>query len=232
MLKVYYGDIRNLRPGWEQYPIGKARLERTLRYKKIADQARSVGAELLLYQAFQRVFPNFSPPAIFRTGEHGKPALADGNGALCFPSGKLAEFNLSHSGDYVACVIADRSVGIDIEAEKDAIRPGILRFLAKEERMDVENASCGAQRFFEYWVLKESYIKAVGTGFAKAPDSFCLLKCGDGYRAYENGQDQGYGFQLLAAPSGYKMAVCAEGDIWEAIEPEELVLDKFSGKER
>ena len=48
MLKVYYGDIRNLRPEWEQYPIGKARLERTLRYKKIADQARSVGAELLL----------------------------------------------------------------------------------------------------------------------------------------------------------------------------------------
>lgn len=232
MLRIYYGNIRNLDPQWDLYPIGKARMEKVLRYKKKADQARSAGAELLLYQALSRCFPEFSPPASFGAGEHGKPYLTEENESLRLPSGRMVEFNLSHSGDYAACVIADRPVGIDIELGKDRIRPGILRFLAEEERRDVESAGCAPGRFFDYWVLKESCIKAVGTGFAKAPDSFCMVKEKNGYRAVENGRDLGYGFRLLPAPAGYKMAVCAEKDIWEDTEPEELDLGKISGKER
>ena len=67
-------------------------------------------------------------------------------------------------------------------------------------------------------------MKAVGTGFAKSPASFCLADEREGFRVYENGMDQGYGLRLLPAPPGYRMAVCAKDGIWENIEPEEVFL--------
>ena len=224
MIKLYYGDISHLVPPWESYLVGKERLERTMGYKRQEDQARSIGAELILNKALARLFPAFRPPAQFQKEEHGKLFLAEGNEDLRLEDGRMAEFNLSHSGNFVACAVADRPVGVDIEEPKDSIRPGILRFLAEEEKKDVLEAASESRRFFEYWVLKESYMKAVGTGFTKAPSSFRVMEKDGRYQVIENGERMPYGFRLYRLPSGFFMAVCAENGIWEELEPEELEI--------
>ena len=174
MLNIYYAEVGNLKPPWEQYPISRERLEKIERYAHISDKARSAGAELLLNYGLKNCVNGFVPPAAFETGKHGKPFIKQGQRELLLPDGKPIQVNLSHSGDYGACVISDRAAGIDIEKEKNNIRPGVMRVLSEEERQAVEQSDNQICRFFDFWVLKESYMKAVGTGFTKPPSSFSV----------------------------------------------------------
>lgn len=92
--------------------------------------------------------------------ENGKPVYAN-----C----RDVHFNLSHSGDYVACVVSEREVGIDVEGHRQ-VRKGIAeRFFSKEE---FEWMSKGdyVDRFFRLWTIKEAYAKLVGKGIAQMID--------------------------------------------------------------
>jgi 4'-phosphopantetheinyl transferase len=104
------------------------------------------------------------PPSAWRfePGPHGRPEIAGPERAL-----GLA-FNVSHTPGLVACAVAARPVGVDVE---DLGRRGSFleiaeRFFSPAEAEDVlglppERAT---ERFFEYWTLKESLLKALGTG--------------------------------------------------------------------
>jgi len=94
-----------------------------------------------------------------RRGPQGKPALAA-------PMLRL-DFNLSHSGDWLALVVSDgTAVGIDLEycdAGRDVLKLA-RRFFCTAELADLEACS-GAERnsrFYDYWTLKEACIKATG----------------------------------------------------------------------
>lgn len=101
----------------------------------------------------------------FVTNEHGRPAIAEPASAASL------RFNLSHTRGLVVCLVArEREVGVDVEdRERDGklldvadryFSPGevaALRALPSREQLD---------RFFVYWTLKESYIKARGMGLA------------------------------------------------------------------
>ena len=83
----------------------------------------------------------------------------------------VPEFNLSHTAGLIACAVTGaRAVGADVEhvherrssldiAERyfAATEANALAALPKAQQMD---------RFFHYWTLKESYIKARGKGLA------------------------------------------------------------------
>jgi len=119
------------------------------------------------------------PPSLweFAQADHGKPYIIG-------PAAQLY-FNLSHSSEWVACAVARfPSVGIDIE--RTSRNPEILRlakrFFAPPEYADVR-ARAGAarkERFFDYWTLKEAYIKARGEGISLGLDRF-------GFRIGESG---------------------------------------------
>ncbi len=91
----------------------------------------------------------------------------------CTPKGKpYAEnlplhFNISHSGQWVACAVSDRPIGIDMEAVRPldlklATRicsPQDLNYFIKERTF------LGRQRrLYEIFTAKEAYFKAKGTG--------------------------------------------------------------------
>lgn len=231
MLNSYYGEITGLRPPWKQYPISRERLEKIERYVHASDKARSAGAELLLNYGLKNCVNGFVPPAAFETGEHGKPIIKQRQKGLVLPDGKPIQVNLSHSGDYAACVIGDRAAGIDIEKEKTGIRPGIMRVLSEEERQAVEQSDNRICRFFDFWVLKESYMKAVGTGFTKPPSSFSVRLEHGRYRIYEQGVLQNYECYLYQLPGGYHLAVCAEGcDEREVPVLEKVLWDETKGQ--
>ena len=72
-------------------------------------------------------------------------------------------FNISHSSNYVACVIGDRPVGIDIEKARKGRQNLARRFFDRAESDWIEEAESD-ERFFRIWTLKEAYGKATGQG--------------------------------------------------------------------
>ncbi len=91
----------------------------------------------------------------FEYNEHGKPHLA-----------RHADlhFNISHCKEAVACVIADREVGIDVERRgryKDTLAKHILN---EKEWTDVLNSDDRDLLFTILWTKKEALLKKTGTG--------------------------------------------------------------------
>jgi 4'-phosphopantetheinyl transferase len=107
---------------------------------------------------------------VFKKNEYGRPEISGpATSPDASPLPKLA-FNLAHTRGLIVCLVAlDREIGIDVEhttraSDTDQIldrfsplEAGTMRALSPEERRD---------RFFDYWTLKESYIKARGMGLA------------------------------------------------------------------
>jgi 4'-phosphopantetheinyl transferase len=97
---------------------------------------------------------------------HGRPHVAADQRVPGLPA-----FNLSHTRGLIACAVAGASaIGADVEHVHDrtssldiadryfaAAESAALRALPPEARTD---------RFFHYWTLKESYIKARGQGLS------------------------------------------------------------------
>jgi len=101
----------------------------------------------------------------FEAGEHGRPEIAApaGHGEL--------RFNLSHTDGLVALAVVRRlDVGVDVEhVHRRRETVGIAdRFFAAAEVAELRSLPGEQQhsRFFDYWTLKESYIKARGMGRA------------------------------------------------------------------
>ncbi len=137
--------------------------------KMIADEtartgATSTGAELKGSELEEDTL-------VFIIGEHGKPAIKGMSGF---------HFNLSHSGNYVACVISDGEVGIDIQNrtksneriaervfeswKKDYFESGIL---PGTDCLCITSAQDKEMRFCEMWCLTESQNKLTGMGLSK-----------------------------------------------------------------
>ena len=91
----------------------------------------------------------------FRKDENGKPHVV----------GLPIHFNVSHSGDFVACAVDNSPVGIDIEQIR-SIRPALVKKVCTEaERAYVEDQEGDMLvRFFEVWTSKEAWFKYIGTG--------------------------------------------------------------------
>ena len=83
-------------------------------------------------------------------GEQGKPYLQN--------SGDIF-FNLSHSGDYVLCGIADRQIGVDIQKRHDKDVSGV-----KEK---IHNAQDKEEDFFLLFSAKEAFCKCTGEGLQR-----------------------------------------------------------------
>jgi 4'-phosphopantetheinyl transferase len=102
-------------------------------------------------------------------GEFGKPYLAPG----CTAGG--LQFNLSQTRGFVACAVAYREVGVDVESTDRLTDIDIAdTVFAPEEALLVKTAPPERQRylFFRFWTLKEAFIKATGEGLRRPLDSF------------------------------------------------------------
>lgn len=130
--------------------------EKVLSYRGNEDKARSLGASLLLEYVFEKMVGEKHPTLI--QGQEGKPYLKE------YPD---LFFNVSHSGDYVVCVVADQEVGVDIQQHKSVGKRFAERFFCEEENKYLavaEGHEEGINRFFQIWTRKESYVKFLGTG--------------------------------------------------------------------
>lgn len=105
----------------------------------------------------------------FSKGEHGKPELTNSPVPL--------RFNLSHTSHHVVCVVTPiYDVGIDIEhtARKNDVLAIADRYFSEQEVTDLFELPVERQadRFFDYWTLKEAYMKASGEGISLGLGNF------------------------------------------------------------
>jgi|HubBroStandDraft_4_1064222.scaffolds.fasta_scaffold408905_1 4'-phosphopantetheinyl transferase len=134
--------------------------------------------EYLLTRALVRAtLSRYAPVApaawAFRANTYGRPEIA-------LPGHAWLRFNLSNTYGLIACAVArDRDVGVDVE---DTERSGETVEIAHHFFSPREAAALRAlpaplqrPRFFDYWTLKEAYIKARGMGLAIPLDQFSFL---------------------------------------------------------
>jgi 4'-phosphopantetheinyl transferase len=110
---------------------------------------------------------------VFVVNRYGKPALR-----RCGSAAPDLRFNLSHTNGLVAlAVTAGREVGLDIEEHTRArVDVSVRRFFSAAEISALEELPEADQRsrFFDYWTLKEAYVKARGLGLSLPLDSFAM----------------------------------------------------------
>lgn len=92
-------------------------------------------------------------------GEHGKPF---------FTLQPKIHYNISHSGKYVACILASQEVGLDIQMHRKVNYGRMLeRMVPAHMVREILEADEPEQAFFTQWVLREAYIKWTGEGLSR-----------------------------------------------------------------
>lgn len=109
-------------------------------------------ARHLLWQEFQIPYT-----AKIAYGPHGKPYLAD------YPD---VHFNISHSGQYVVCIVSDRPVGIDIQEIVPYCPETAVSVCSQEEIVRLNSSAESEAEFARIWTKKEAFVKLTGDGIA------------------------------------------------------------------
>lgn len=180
-------------------------------------KAQSVGAGLLLAYAVNMAGER--GPVIFEDSSYEEVSLSDVLSALksavpqCRDNFKIERtsagkpyfsncdhlyFNLSHSGEYAACVLADHEVGVDIQKVQGAaaVRRIAPRILHAGEAAYREEESM----LYRIWTVKEAYVKATGEGIRR---DFRKIRVD-----FEKGTVEDMPFTLWESIPGYMLAVC------------------------
>ena len=160
---------------WKEMP--EERRERSLRFRRRKDFARCVFAYGLLRHALYAEY-GLRPGRIQREPAHGKPYFCD----VRFPY-----FNLSHSGNYIACALSDSEVGIDVQTsdEMDVLLADRI-LSAQEQSLFTGNDKKAA--LTRAWALKESRLKMSGEGLATDMRTISLAH----HREWDFKEDQLY----------------------------------------
>lgn len=133
--------------------------EELFRYKSFKDVARKrqfLFSRFILKNKLFEITNQNADDIHFEIGTYGKPFLP----------GKKIYFNISHSENYVAYVIAKKEVGIDIQAQRtfSNLNGLIEKVCHPNEKELLENSLDKESDFLKIWNLKEAYSKCVGLG--------------------------------------------------------------------
>lgn len=102
----------------------------------------------------------------FQANANGKPEIVEAPLPL--------RFNLSHTRNRVVCAVTlSTDIGCDVEsvARRNNIEAIAETHFSRPELAELHSLPAGDRRsrFFDYWTLKESYIKACGEGLFQVP---------------------------------------------------------------
>ncbi len=175
-----------------------------LKNKSLRAQWKAALSELLLRKVLAEELNIAWDSIKIDSGIYGKPVLR----------GEKRHFNLSHSYEIIILATDDTPLGIDIEY----VRPlndldNLLANFSLEEQFFYQTVSPEQRTgfFYDLWTLKESYIKAIGTGFNCKINSFTIkiLEEGASFLYGSPDLDVAWFFKRYAFDGHYKCAVCA-----------------------
>lgn len=100
--------------------------------------------------------------------QYGKP---------CLVHQPEIHYNVSHSGEWVVCVVHSSPVGIDVQELKECSWGIVEQFFHPRERAYLSSLEKGQlpQAFCDVWSMKEAYIKAIGKGLHQPLQDFAVV---------------------------------------------------------
>jgi 4'-phosphopantetheinyl transferase len=138
------------------------RLERRMHI--LRDQRRYLVTRALVRIVLSKYAPVAPDEWIFAPNQYGKPQIANAHA-------RDISFNVTHGGELIIVGVARGvALGIDTESVRARLAPLDLadRYFTDDEANCLRAAPAAHQQrlFFEYWTLKEAYIKARGIGMS------------------------------------------------------------------
>lgn len=137
-------------------------------------------------------------------GENGKP---------CFKELSDIYFNLSHSGEYAVCMIADCEVGVDIQQYGKNPKGGVVKRVLHTKERDFYDALGVAEKaacFYHLWSAKEAYAKYTKEGLSLDFRKLCVEPYGNLLTDTRVGRT--YRLQTYAGLSGYALTAVSDTD--------------------
>jgi len=185
--------------------ISPQRVEYAKQYHQKKDYIRSLLSSALLYYALDKNGID-KKDIIIEKSPMGKPFLKNSKDF------KNIDFNITHSGDWVACAIDSGGIGIDIEQIKDINFTEFEEILSPKE---TEYINGKLKNFYQIWTLKESLLKALGVGVNKDLSSFTVEPYDKHYaKVFENDKDEKqwhfYNFNL---DENHSCSICSQSQI-------------------
>ena len=116
-------------------------------------------------------------------------------------------FNVSHSAATALAAFSNRPVGCDIEKMREANLKVAERFFHAEEKKYILSLTDPAPAFWRLWTLKESFLKALGTGMGVPMNSFRISLQGDRAEVFQTVDEHEYSFYEYTKDN-YRIAVC------------------------
>ena len=222
-MKLYYAKISELSEEELQSALQllpKERIEKIERTKQKKSQLQSIYAGLLLEYALRE--QGLSGRSLtFLKNPDGKPYIAECPELF---------YNLSHSKLYVALVMDEYPVGVDVEGLREGYQKLVNRFFAADEIVRLQG-QWSDEYFTELWTRKESYLKATGYGMRMPLSGFSALQEQvqvNEQMAAEMLEDAGYYLASYKLLEDYYLSVCRKNapvpGTTEGLAPEQIDL--------
>ncbi len=151
---------------------------------------------------------------VFTKNAYGRPEIANDDGVA-----REISFNVSHTNGLIILGVSHK-LALGVDTENTRTRQVSLeiadRFFAPDETAELRALPTERQRqrFFEYWTLKESYIKARSMGLSIPLDHFSFNFPSDGIEISihpkQNDRASRWRFWQMEIVPDYLAAVCAE----------------------
>lgn len=140
-----FAEKLNMLPQGQQQQIRK--------FRRWEDVHASLFGRLLLKQGLTDIGSTASLGDI-KCNDFGKPYFEN------YP----ISFNITHSANFVACIISNdtSTIGIDAEVVKAVDTKDFKDLWSEEEWADIQSNDIAV--FFKYWTRKEAVVKAIGKG--------------------------------------------------------------------
>lgn len=173
------------------------------RYIRRENAIRTLFGELLIRTIIDREKVTTNNLFSFSYNEYGKPYIQDVSNF---------HFNISHSGNWVVCATDNKPIGLDIELIKPINLEVAKRFFTAEEYEYIINQPPDNQLscFYDFWTLKEAYIKAIGKGLLVPLNSFSIkIKASKEFILSSDFLTNSFWLTQHEIDSDYKLSVCS-----------------------
>ena len=186
-----------------------------LKYDDINSRFLSIAGKLLLQQLMKT--DDLGGTDILKEIRHEPPAKP------CFNNGP--DFNISHSGDLVVCVVTeDGKVGVDVEQIRATDINAYREYFTVAEWTTINYSDDKNTSFYQMWVRKEALIKAKGDGMLLPLNVIDV--CND--KVAVDGEP--YYLYDIAVGEGYVGCVCSSK--MKDVDVREVIFPLLPGEQR